>query len=168
VSVLPRQSHGDEGLGGKRMSLEQTDIQQLLEELSTAIVLFLQVEIAPATGHAHARLVRPQMTRGAHEQVHDWLGRLLARRKTVQVRHVRDMEILDGRALVRVHCLGRGYAVRYGKLGRRRSGGVLHHGPELGKGRGRKKLRGYPNRRAGHRGRHGADVRAAGRDANEE
>ena len=69
-----------------------------------------------AAGHAHARLVWPEVPWGTDKHVHHRLGRFLARRKAIQVRHVRDIEVLGSRALVGRDRVGWWYAVGDGQL----------------------------------------------------
>lgn len=150
MSVLRRQAHGNEGLCGEGVSLEDSHVEQLPFEVSVFVGIIVDVQVAPTAGQTHARLVGPELPRLADKHVHDGAGGLLARRKRVEIRHVCDIEVLCGEALVRRDGVGRGYAIMDGELCRRRRSGVLDDGAELEESSGCEELNGYSDRRAGH------------------
>ena len=118
MSLLLRQAHGYKCLCSERVSLQDVDVQELLLVVAIAvfILVLIQVQVTPGAWHAHTRLVWSQIARRADKHVHDGFGRLLARREAIQIRHVGDIEVLGGRALIGGDSLGRRDAVWNGKL----------------------------------------------------
>lgn len=98
------------------MPFENGNVQQLPLEVFASFLVLIQVQVTPGAGHAHARLVWPEVPWGTDKHVHHRLGRFLARRKVIQVRHVRDIEVLGSRALVGRDRVGWWYAVGDGQL----------------------------------------------------
>lgn len=145
------QAHGDEGLGSEGMTLEDANIEKLAVVLSIVVLaIIVEVQVSPARGQTHARLVWAHVPRLADKHIHDSFRRLLARREIVEIGHVGDIEIFGGEALVCGDAVWWRDALGYGESGRGRVCGVLDDGAELVEGGGGKKLNWYSDSGRGH------------------
>lgn len=127
--LLAREAHGDESLCGEGVAFEDLDVEE--SAIVVAVVVFVEVEVAPTARHAFAGLVRAQVPRRAYEHVHDCFCRFLGGGKRIEIGGMRDVEDLDCGALV---CGDNVWG--WAALGGWEGGvsGVLNHGAELGEG----------------------------------